>query len=156
MSGTHGMLFRQKWAFVIGYDEYSRPDNKLNTSMKNANKLTTLLKKSKFKFMKPKEDSTDIMEQVQEFTRKIEDGDLILFYFSGHGYQLEGKNYLIPTDDSRIDKSNDVIDLGTSITSIVKRLLSDKPSCMAIVILDCCRPYVIENRTEPNRKWFLT
>lgn len=155
MSGIQGKLFRQKWAFVIGFDEYSRPVNKLKTSVQNADKLTTLLKKSKFKFMKHNKDITDLMEQVQEFIRKIEDGDLILFYFSGHGYSFDDKNYLLPMDDSKIETAEDARDSGTYIKNLIERLLKDKPSSMAVMIFDCCRPYVLKKPPKRPSKWLL-
>ena len=152
MSGAHRKFFRRKWALIIGNGEYSRPANKLNNSVANANNLVQTLKKSNFKFTKCDNINVDIMEQVRQFNTNIQDGDLIVFYFSGHARHFDGHNYLLPTDDSRVDSGEDIRDLGTNVRRIVERLLHDKPSCIAVVILDCCKPYVLGSSTEPNRK----
>ena len=37
------------------------------------------------------------MEQaVQDFTQQLKQGDLGLFFYAGHGMQIDGINYLIP------------------------------------------------------------
>src|SRR5438477_9954757 len=39
------------------------------------------------------------MEQaITAFTNGINPGDTVLFYYSGHGLQVDGENYLVPID----------------------------------------------------------
>ena len=35
---------------------------------------------------------------IDKFGRTIRDGGVGLFYFSGHGMQVDGRNFLIPVD----------------------------------------------------------
>ena len=145
---------RQKLALVIGNDSYTRSTNRLENSTRNAEELGYSLEDMGFTVTMKANivNAKELMKEVQQFCDTIEDNDLIVFYFSGHAYHFEGHNYLLSTDDSRIDSGEDVGELGTDVRRIVERLLQDKPSCIAVVILDCCRPYVLGSSTEPNRK----
>ena len=49
----------------------------------------------------------EMEEAVKEFVQKIQNGDVGLFYFSGHGVQVHGENYLIPVGGS-IESESDV------------------------------------------------
>ena len=65
-----------------------------------------------------------------------------LFYFSGHGVQVRGENFLIPTD-ATINRERDVKIEAVSANEILNTL-SFADNRLNIVILDACRnnPYV--------------
>jgi len=42
----------------------------------------------------------DMEETVRRFRREMSSTDVGLFYFAGHGVQIDGTNYLIPVDSS--------------------------------------------------------
>jgi hypothetical protein len=42
----------------------------------------------------------EMEEAVNKFVQEIQNGDVALFYFSGHGVQVKGENFLIPLGDS--------------------------------------------------------
>src|SRR5262245_64051897 len=46
-------------------------------------------------------------EAVRGFGKKIKDGGVGLFYFAGHGVQVDGVNYLAPVG-ARVEKEQDV------------------------------------------------
>ncbi len=70
-----------------------------------------------------------------------------LFYFAGHGLQLDWRNFLVPVD-ARLDRPDDVprqtVDLGNVLNSLGK---AGNP--MNIVVLDACRdnPFGSEHKT---------
>jgi hypothetical protein len=37
-------------------------------------------------------------ESINSFIRSVRDGDIVLIFFSGHGCEYEGVNYLLPID----------------------------------------------------------
>ncbi|MEM6463636.1 MAG: caspase family protein [Pseudomonadota bacterium] len=41
---------------------------------------------------------TDMRNKVREFMATLSDADIGLFYYAGHGLQVNGKNYLAPVD----------------------------------------------------------
>ncbi|CAF3308741.1 unnamed protein product, partial [Rotaria sp. Silwood2] len=45
---------------------------------------------------------------IQDFCKKLIPNDLVLFYFSGHGYHFDGKNYLIPIKDADMEDETDI------------------------------------------------
>ncbi len=55
---------------------------------------------------------------IDKFGRIIRDGGVGLFYFSGHGMQVEGRNYLIPVDaevDAEADVEYEAVEAGKSL-----------------------------------------
>jgi hypothetical protein len=85
-------------------------------------------------------DERTMKRAIQDFGRRIEKAGqdtVSLFYFAGHGLQVNGANYLIPTK-AQIRRQNDVeieaVDVG-----LVLRQMEDAGSRVNIVILDACR-----------------
>lgn len=60
-----------------------------------------------------------------------------LFYFSGHGGEFEGQNYLIPKG-ARITKPRDVKDQAITSQRVLGRM-EDSGARICMVFLDCCR-----------------
>jgi uncharacterized caspase-like protein len=147
LSSSEDLSHRRKLALIIGNGNYSQPVNKLSESAKNANNLGNLLKKIKFDVTIHTDVSQEdeMMEKVKNFVGTIKTGALVFFYFSGHGCQVEKENFLIPVHDERIDDSENVKELATNFQRILKRLINKKRQCRTIIILDCCRPYVLSD-----------
>jgi hypothetical protein len=85
-------------------------------------------------------DERTMKRAIQDFGRRIEQAGqdtVSLFYFAGHGLQVNGANFLIPTK-AQIRRQNDVeieaVDVG-----LVLRQMEDAGSRVNIVILDACR-----------------
>lgn len=80
-----------------------------------------------------------------EMLGKANDGDVVLFYFAGHGVELKGQNYLLPADAVFHWKHRKVAQLAG--TSIRLRDMLDKlavkqathPNLVGIFIIDACR-----------------
>ena len=66
---------------------------------------------------------------IREFGRKIHKGGVWMFYFAGHGVQVEGVNYLAPVG-VRVEKEQDVkfemLDIG-KVTAEMEAALDHKP-----------------------------
>jgi hypothetical protein len=60
-----------------------------------------------------------------------------LFYFSGHGGEYQGKNYLIPKG-ARLSAKSDVLDQAINAQRILNRM-EDAGNGTNIIFLDCCR-----------------
>jgi uncharacterized caspase-like protein len=131
----------KKYALIIGNDNYTQPENQLTDSIKNAKELHDTLQKINFDGTRYENvtDEDTIIEQVIAFTKKFRDGDIVLFYFSGHGQQFNKYNYLIPINDTRIRSDQDVEVFGANVQRILDRLTESKPSSVFVFILDCCR-----------------
>ena len=97
-----------------------------------------------------------MIKLIRNFAKTINDGDLILFYFSGHGYQLNGKNYLIPVYDTILQNEKDVEEFAIDVEQVITLLAERNPSYANILILDCCRSYKLKNASASNGKWQMT
>jgi uncharacterized caspase-like protein len=40
----------------------------------------------------------DLARRIDRFAKQLRPGDVALFYYSGHGIQIDGENYRIPVD----------------------------------------------------------
>ena len=137
---------RRKLALIIANEKYKRSENKLSNSIKNGRELSDLLKTINFDVTMHTDvkEKNDIMDKVKEFVKKIENGDLVLFYFAGHAYQVNAKNYLIPTEDKKIDSDINVEGLGTEVQAVLGQITKHTSENNIIFILDCCRSYFLK------------
>ncbi len=143
----------RKLALVIVNGDYHRSQNKINSSMKNAQELSNLLKTMNFEVETIlNRNKHEINTGIIDFSKKVHDGDLILLYMSGHACQVNGKNYFIPVDDVRIETSGDVEDFGVDMESKLARVVRRNPSYVTILILDCCRSYVLKGASTATCK----
>ncbi|HVN77809.1 MAG TPA: caspase family protein [Terriglobia bacterium] len=79
----------------------------------------------------------EMEEAVNKFVQEIQNGDVALFYFSGHGVQVRGENYLIPLG-SPIRSEADVR-FKTLNAGLVLAKTKESRNRANIVILDACR-----------------
>jgi uncharacterized caspase-like protein len=78
-----------------------------------------------------------IEEAVDAFSRELRQGGVGLFYYAGHGVQVDGQNYLIPLD-ARLEESVDV-KYQTIPAGWVLERMENAGNELNIVILDACR-----------------
>ncbi|CAF0877873.1 unnamed protein product [Adineta steineri] len=71
---------------------------------------------------------------IRDFCATITDDDCVLIYFSGHGMEAKGKNYLVPIENIR-DPVFDCINL----EELLKQLNNCGDNLLNIIILDACR-----------------
>ena len=85
----------KRLALIIGNANYPDPDSKLKNPVNDANAVQKKLERLSFKTIR-KTDSTNIeMEQsLKEFSALLDSSEVALFFFAGHGMQIDGKNYL--------------------------------------------------------------
>lgn len=141
----------RKVALVIGNSDYTRSDNKLIHCTKNATDLSDLLQKIDFDINEihtnvKRDDEMNII--FRRFANTIEDNDIILFYFSGHGYHIDNVNYLLPIDDKYIKNENDTADFGVNAEHALELLLKKKKSYAMIFILDCSTSYSFKDKSK--------
>jgi Caspase domain len=74
---------------------------------------------------------------VQEFGRAIIGADVALFYYSGHGLQVQGVNWLVPVDANPARLQD--LDFQMISADLVLRQMRDAGTRLNIMILDACR-----------------
>ena len=145
---------RKRVALVIGNSNYQYPEilPKLKNPANDAEDISKALRGFGFEVIEKKNQTKESMDQaIVEFSRKIGDSEAALFYFAGHGMQVDGKNYLIPID-AKIETKGQVIYKSTDINEILVEMEHGK-SRANIVLLDACRnnPITGKYRTGATR-----
>ncbi len=75
-------------------------------------------------------------ELIQQFSRTLRGADVGLFFYAGHGLQVNGSNYIVPIDAQLLDESD--LDFEAIRLHIVLNQLERQPRTN-IVLLDACR-----------------
>ncbi|MGH9203212.1 MAG: caspase family protein, partial [Vicinamibacterales bacterium] len=81
-------------------------------------------------------DRTATEHKLREFGRQLAGAEAGLFYYAGHGLQVDGKNYIVPIDAELTDETDlpfEAVDL-----SVVMSLL-EREQRTNLVFLDACR-----------------
>ncbi len=81
-------------------------------------------------------DNQDMRRTLREFSDKSQNADVAVVYFAGHGIEVDGQNYLIPTD-AMLNCDRDVYDEAISLERVLQTVESAKT--LRLVILDACR-----------------
>ncbi|MBN1550165.1 caspase family protein [bacterium] len=134
------LCYGSKRALVIGNGEYAGVP--LRNPLNDANDITSTLEKLGFAVTKKTNATQQEMEEaIRAFGNQLQASDTALFYFSGHGSQVDGINYLLPIG-ADIRSENEVkykaVDAGMVLDKI-----EQSGSHLNIIILDACRnnPY---------------
>ncbi|MFW5500736.1 MULTISPECIES: caspase family protein [unclassified Maridesulfovibrio] len=130
-------LAQKRLALLIGNSAYSKI-GALKNPVNDVVAMNRSLKKAGFDVMVVKNADRNTMGRaIDDFGRKLKSYDVGLFYFSGHGLQVNGINYLCPLGMSvqgQSDVQYEAIDAGKVLAK-----MEDAGNSMNIVILDACR-----------------
>jgi hypothetical protein len=126
----------RRLALVIGNNAYRT--SPLRNPVNDARDVAQVLRECGFEVTQLENLTRREMEEhIRAFGKRLTHDSVALFYYSGHGFQVKGINYLVPVD-ARIEKEQDVefeaVDLGR-----VMGELEAAGSRLNIIILDACR-----------------
>jgi hypothetical protein len=82
-------------------------------------------------------DKAALDTDVQNFGRQIQGADVALFYYAGHGVQVNGSNYLVPVGANPIREAD--VDFQMVDINLVLRQMQGSGTRLNMVILDACR-----------------
>ncbi len=74
---------------------------------------------------------------VQDFGRAIQGADVALFYYAGHGMQVDGSNWLVPTDANPTRLQD--LEFQMVNADLVLKQMDGAGTRLNLVILDACR-----------------
>ena len=74
---------------------------------------------------------------VQDFGSQLVGADVALFYYSGHGMQIRGENYLVPVSANPTREAD--VDFQMLNVNLVLRQMEGSGTKLNIVVLDACR-----------------
>jgi TPR repeat protein len=92
-----------------------------------------------FEVMTVMDATADAMrDAISRFGSRLQEpGAVALFYYAGHGVQIDGDNYLIPLG-AAINSAEDVTEYGVPLQSVM-RTMQRSSTRLNIVVLDACR-----------------
>ncbi len=130
----------QRVALVIGESHYQHIPT-LPNAQRDATLVAQTLQAVGFTLVggKPYLDlsKADFEQAIRDFRTQLSPGSIGLFYYAGHGIQLDGVNYVVPVNanlSQREDADFELIDV-----NVVLRQMQGAGKSLHIVILDACR-----------------
>ncbi len=130
-------------ALVIGNARYAEAP--LKNPVNDARAMAASLKARGFEVIVRENATRSQMESaIADFGEKLNEGATGLFFFAGHGMQVQGRNYLVPVD-ARIT-SEQRVKLETVDVDVVLDQMQAARTKVSMVILDACRNNPLERR----------
>ena len=124
-------------ALIIGNKNYS--DKPLETPINDSKDVALLLSRKNFRISLKNDLDIESMDKVIiDFVESIKEGkNIAIFYFAGHGVQIDGTNYLLPIGESFFDEFN-VKRRAYPLNELIERLEQNKYNInINIIVLTC-------------------
>jgi hypothetical protein len=130
----------KRLALVIGNNAYENVP-KLQKAVNDADAIAQELSKLGFEVVKAQDVGRRAMSRaLVELESKVTADDTVLFYFAGHGFAVDGTNYLLPVDVPAAGPGEEglVRDASFAATGLSDQFQA-KGASTVILILDACR-----------------
>jgi hypothetical protein len=130
-------------AFVAGVNTYDNlgPDKQLAKAVNDARAVGETLTGLGFTVSRQEDlKRAELNKAWQTFLTRVQPGDMVAVFFSGHGVQVGGINYLLPRDVPKLSSGEDGLLRGESIS--LQQMLDDlkqRSPGLSLVIIDACR-----------------
>jgi Caspase domain len=127
-------------ALVIGNNDYKNVP-KLQKAVNDARTMGDTLKQLGFNVMVAENLNRQAFSQtLLAFDNAVGAGDTAFFFFAGHGFEIAGQNYLLPTDVPAATEGQKELVRDASVLAdrIVERLQNRKVRT-SILVFDACR-----------------
>ncbi len=131
-------------ALVFGNGAYPNGDE-LKNPVNDAADLGTKLKGYGFNVIVATNcNAAEMEKQLKTYRKLLETHDIGLFFFAGHGMQIEGSNYLVALDTD-MESETDAKHSSLSLDKVVDVMEKSK-AATKIIVLDACRSNPWERR----------
>jgi formylglycine-generating enzyme required for sulfatase activity len=136
VKGLQEMRSEKRVALVIGNSDYK--SSPLKNPVNDARLIAKTLRDLGFEVIaRENADQNQMKMAIDAFGKKIKGGGVGLFYYAGHGMEVNGRNYLIPIS-TNINNENEVeyesVDAGRVLAK-----MENAGNRVSIVMLDACR-----------------
>jgi Caspase domain len=126
-----------KKALIIGNDAYEYVA-KLQNARADAEAMSKSLSNLGYHVTLRKDLSEKSMRAaIRQFKETVNSGDEVLFFYAGHGLQLAGANYLLPTD-IKGESEDQVKDEALQLQRLLDDM-SEKNAKFTLALIDACR-----------------
>jgi hypothetical protein len=127
-------------ALVIGNNDYKNVP-KLQKAVNDARTMGDTLKQLGFTVMVAENQTRQAFsESLLAFDKAVGPGDTAFFFYAGHGFEIAGQNFLLPTDVPAAGEGQEELVRDASVLAdrIIERL-QNKNVRTAILVFDACR-----------------
>lgn len=126
----------RRTALVIGNSHY-RSFPELPNAVNDADHVRDVLEQANFEVVLGTDlDGKALERTIRDFLRSLNNGDIALFYYSGHAVQVAGQNYILPVDAS-LASPYDLEVQAYNFSNLLQYM--GQSSNLQIAILDACR-----------------
>ena len=140
LAGAPAHACAKQLAIVVGNDAYAEIAP-LKAGVADARAMRDALARTGFSVEVVENGSKrQISRALATVEGRIEPGDTVVFHYSGHGFEIDGQNWLLPVDvpAAREGESGLIRDAAFNAADIIDRLRA-RGAGTVIAILDACR-----------------
>ncbi len=129
----------KRYALVIGNSEYGNAIGDLKNPVNDAKDMAAVLTKKGFSVTTlTNANQREMKESISQFTQQlVEKHSMGLFFFAGHGIEVDGHNFLIPIG-AKIESESDVPYEGVDSGRVMGGMEASGND-LNLIILDACR-----------------
>jgi hypothetical protein len=133
----HAAMANRRVALIIGNAKYEHADTLANT-VNDADAIAAVLTKAGFDAVDERRNVgvVEFKRAVREFMLSAANADIAVVYYSGHGIEVGGANYMIPID-ARLANNFDIEDEAIALDRIITATQPARK--LRLIILDACR-----------------
>ena len=125
----------ERVALVIGNSKYHDPDAVLRNPGNDATDMAAKLRSLGFEVVVGTDlDFDGFYDTLDKFEEAAHEAEVTLFFYAGHGLQVDGKNWLVPVD-AELEKKRDLKRRAVELDEVTKSM----PGKKKLVFLDACR-----------------
>jgi hypothetical protein len=138
-----------KFALVIGNANYE--EGALSNPVNDATDMAKALRELGFEVtLLQNQDLRSMENAIDDFSRQLRKGGVGVFYYAGHGVQVEGENYLIPLKAQLLNEKDaryEAVALGKVLNA-----MEEARNQVNIIIIDACRDNPFYRRWRSSRR----
>ena len=142
----------RRLALVVGNDSYKQI-GALKNARADARAVGEALEKVGYKVtLKTDTDLVSFKTALRTFKSEVNGGDEVVFFYSGHGMEVSGANYLLPVEISRNASEDQIKDESVPLQRVLEDL-QERKARFTLAIIDACRtnPFKIPGRSAVGR-----
>lgn len=133
---VEGMRSEKRIALVIGNARYAA--SPLRNPVNDAREMAQVLRIHGFAVtIRENAGQKEMQKAIIDFGARLKEGGVGLFYYSGHGVQMDGRNYMVPVN-ATITSEPEVEVESVDVAYVLARM-GGAQNRLNIVILDACR-----------------
>jgi hypothetical protein len=126
----------RRLALVIGNSQYTSVSTLINPR-NDAQAVAQALRNLGFEVTLALElDKANFEQRVRDFANSLDGATAAVFFYAGHGLQVDGRNYMVPVDAKVTDEADLPFEL-VSLDIVLQRLAHNRIT--NIIFLDACR-----------------